>query len=105
MHPQQVCDDTQLSGVIEMAGGREAIQGVPDRLEKWAHENLTRFNKAEGSVLHQVGAMPGIGTDWGKISWRAALRRRTWGSWWMRSWTRASSARSQPGRPTVFWAA
>jgi len=33
------------------------------------------------------------------------LRRRTWGSWWMRSWTWASSTPLQPGRPTVFWAA
>ena len=52
-----------------------------------------------------TGATPGINTGWGMKGLRAALPRRTWGCWWMKSWTWASNARSQPRRPTVSWAA
>ena len=38
-------------------------------------------------------------------NFKLALWRRTWGFWWMKSWTWASSMHLQPRRPTASWAA
>lgn len=78
----------------------------------WNSTNLQFFFPLEECLYIQfpifyciwVRAVPDK-NKWEKNSQRAALQRRTWSSWWMKSRIWASSEHSQPGRPAVPWAA
>jgi len=61
-------DDSKLCGAVDTLEGRDAIQQDAERLERWAHVNLLKFNKAQCKVLHMGWSNPKhkyrLGGEW-----------------------------------------
>ena len=57
-------DHTKLGFTVDMLEGRDAMQRDLDRLKKWAHANLIKFNKATCKDLH---------LGWGNLKHRYRL--------------------------------
>ncbi|GAB0206518.1 hypothetical protein GRJ2_003117400 [Grus japonensis] len=60
--------DAKLCGVVDTLERRDVIQRDLDRLERWAHMNHVKFNKAKYKVLHMGRCNPKhdyrLGEEW-----------------------------------------
>ena len=101
---RKFANNTKLCGVAEMLGRRDAIQRNLDRLERWACANMMKFNKAKCKVPHMGRGNPKHKYRMGREWIESSPEEKDLGCWWMKSWTRPSSVRLQPRRPTVPWA-
>ena len=80
-------NDIKLCDAVNTLEGRDAIQRDLDSLERWAHANLMKVNKAKCKVLHVGQGKPKytyrLGGEWIESS----PEERTWGCWLTRNST------------------
>lgn len=77
----KVADDMRLGGEAETPGGCASTQQDLGRLESWVQRNLVKFSKDKFRVLNLRKNNPPH-----QDRCKAALWRKTWGSWRTRSY-------------------
>ena len=56
-------NNIKYSGTVDTIKRKNVTQRDLDRLEKWTHVNLMKFNKAKCNVLHLDQEIPDTFTD------------------------------------------
>jgi len=80
-------NDIKMCGVVNILERRDVIQTDLNRLERWACANLMKFHKVKCKVLYMGWVIPNTNKGCVENGLRAALKRKTWGCWLMRSST------------------
>ncbi|GAB0180043.1 mitochondrial enolase superfamily member 1 [Grus japonensis] len=78
-------NDTKLSREVDALGGRATLQEDLDRLEEWANKDHMKLNKDRCNSCTWENIIQEFSTGWDLPGWGAALRKRTWASWWTAS--------------------